>query len=274
LLLYTWSSFRIQIFISFIFLLVFWWWWRPCLNHHVCKITIIYFYSIGISNYVSLIVVMDELLRSFKRRKELAEAPKGFLVVFFFLQLIPFSGSEVFISVHHFRIESIAGKVVIFVIGVLLLLLLLWAGFLVVISIAWARGKVVTASLAIFIDIRIVLVMSMMMVVEVTPTIVMLISGSIKVFLLVFHIRDSVLLNELGEGVIPVLFLFLWMEEWAEWRSIAVLSLALEHFVVEWVEHGFKVVLAVFGLVRTMTLTFFKVIGFVKKFFTDLSCDH
>lgn len=49
----------------------------------------------------------------------------------------------------------------------------------------------------------------MMMVVEVTPTIVMLISGSIKVFLLVFHIRDSVLLNELGEGVIPVLFLFL-----------------------------------------------------------------
>lgn len=215
---------------------------------------------------------MDELLRSFKGRKILAEAPKGFLVVFFSLQLVPFSGSKIFVSVHHFRIESIVGRVVIFVTGVLL-----GASFLVVISIAWARGKVVTTSLAIFIDIRIVMVMTMMivmMVVEVTPTIVMLVSWSIKVFLLVFHIRDSVLLYELGEGVVPMLFLFLWMEEWAECRSIAVLSLALEHFVVKWVEHGFKVVLAVFSFVWTMTLAFFEVVGFVQKFFTDLSCDH
>jgi len=138
---------------------------------------------------------------------------KGFLVDIFLLELIPFMISKEAVGVHHFGVE----------LATLVLVTELGASFLMLMIEVSSEVIVMT----IFVNIR--------MVMEVV--VVVVVSGSFEVLLLVLHVGDSVLSDELRKGIVPDFLFFLRMEEGAKRRSVAILSLAFEHLVVERVEH-------------------------------------
>lgn len=88
----------------------------------------------------------------------------------------------------------------------------------------------------------------------------------------IFDISDSILFNEAAEHLIPVLLFLFIVVEGAEMARIAVLSLTSEHFVIERMEHGFEIVLAVLVLF-SIASTFFIIIGFIGEFFIHSRAD-